>query len=949
MRRLPAAIRWMSGRARVRGFVLSTFILVTLAAGALAAATGKIQGKIVAADDGEPIGFADVVLLPADTTMYPVGGRTNADGTFLLEAAPGTYVLQIRALSYAKKRVEGIVIESGKLLPFSTTLGAEAIQQQEVVVEARAKTNTESSMLAARKKAVSVGDAVSAEQVRKSPDKNAAEVLRRVTGLNVADGKYVYVRGLGERYSSTDVDGVRIASPEQNKRVVPLDLFPASLLDNIVVQKTYTADRPGEFGGGDVQVHTRDFPGARLWSFSISQEYVGNTTFKDHSTYASPNADLFGFGASGRGLPGAVDEAGAGQPLVAGSPPYGFPKSTLASVANSFANIWSPAGSGTVPNGTYSATYGDELKLFGRSLGIIASSNFTRTFANLTESQRSFQGGTDTLYDYAVTRSLETAQLGAITALSYRLSPQHSLHLRGLYTNSADDEVRVYQGQDHNRVEATTGQWIEHRDTRLLYVQRDVLSGTLEGRDEFRSLAGLNVDWNLNRSSARRQQPDRREVTYDKGYYYDGTGNLIEYWGLGSTGSREFGDLNDNGWGEKISGAVPYRLGGHGAGKVVLGFDHQSKKRESTYRRFDFYANQNADPTAVPESLFDATGFNGKSGTGYVEEGTLPQDNYHATSDVMASFLSADVPFAKRLRGTFGVRVEHGTQDVASYELFHPTVITSEGSVDNTDWLPTGNITWSATDQVNLRLAASRTLSRPDLNELSPSPTLEYVAGYRQAGNPNLHRALIDNYDARLEAFPSASEVFAAGFFYKYLKEPIEQAIQGAVPPLLVPLNSDHGHNLGGEFEMRSALGRYWGRMKRLSLNTNVTVISSKVVLKPQLTPLSAQEHPLQGQAAYVVNAGMTYATTSGRTDVSVLFSSAGERLRTVGYLQPDIYDQPTTSLDATANTTPLPRLHLKFSAKNLLNHAVRQTQGGKEVSSITYGRSFSIALAYGS
>jgi outer membrane receptor protein involved in Fe transport len=942
MRRVPAAIRRIPAGPHLPAFILSILLAAVVNSLAIGATTGKIQGKIIATDTGEPIGFADVVLLPADTTLKRVGTRTNADGTFLLEAAPGTYALQIRALSYAKKRVEGVVIEAGKLLPFNTTLAAEAIQQQEVVVDARAKTNTESSMLAARKKAVSVGDAVSAEQVRKSPDKNAAEVLRRVTGLSVADGKYVFVRGLGERYSSTDVDGVRIVSPEQNKRVVPLDLFPASLLDNIVVQKTYTADRPGEFGGGDVQVHTRDFPGARLWSFSLSQEFAENATFQDHSTYLSPRADLFGFGSSGRQLPSAVDEAGGGLPLVAGSPPYGFPTST-------FANIWSPTSSGTIPNATYSATYGDELKLFGRSLGVIASSNFTRTFANLKESQRLFAGSTDTLYDYAVTRSTETAQLGAISALSYRLSPRHSLHLRGLYTNSADDEVRTYQGQDHNRVEATTGTWIEHRDTRLLYLQRDVLSGTLEGRDEFAHLGGLNVDWNLTRSAARRQQPDRREVTYDKGYYYDGTGNLIEYWGLGSTGSREYGDLHDNGWGAVISGAIPYQLGSRGAGKVVVGFDHQTKKRESTYRRFNFYPNQNADPTAMPESLFDANGFNGLSGTGYVEEGTLPQDNYHANSKVVASYVSADIPLARRLRSTLGVRVEHGTQDVASYALFHPSQITSEGSFDETDWLPTANVTWAATDAVNLRLAASRTLSRPDLNELSPSPTLEYVAGYRQAGNPNLHRALIDNYDARLEAFPSISEVIAAGFFYKYLKEPIEQAIQGAVPPLLVPLNSDHGHNLGAEFELRSALGRYWARMKRLSLNTNVTLISSKVTLKPQLTPLSAQEHPLQGQAAYVVNAGLTFAAMNGRTDASVLFSAAGQRLRTVGYLQPDIYDRPTTSLDATVNTTPWPRTHVKFAAKNLLDHAIRQTQGGKEISSTSYGRAFSIALAFGS
>src|SRR5262249_19023955 len=153
-----------------------------------------------------------------------------------------------------------------------------------------------------RKKATAVGDAVSAEQVRKSPDKDAAEVLKRVTGLSVAGGRFVYVRGLGERYSSTELDGVRIASPEQNKRVVPLDLIPANLIDNIVIQKTYTADRPGEFGGGDVQLHTKDFPGRRTWSFTFSTGANLASTFHKRLTYGSTSADRFGFGAASRGI-----------------------------------------------------------------------------------------------------------------------------------------------------------------------------------------------------------------------------------------------------------------------------------------------------------------------------------------------------------------------------------------------------------------------------------------------------------------------------------------------------------------------------------------------------------------------------------------------------------------------------------------------------------------------
>src|SRR2546426_7762725 len=363
MDRIRASRRATRPHTLARDVGLMLLLSCTVVGSSLAATTGKLQGRIVATDNGEPIGFADILLLPADTTLHRVGGLTNADGTFLLEAAPGRYTLQIRALSYATKRIEGIELKVGELLPFTTALAPEAIQQEEVVVVAKARQNTEASLLTARKKAAAVGDAVSAEQVRKSPDKNAADVLRRVTGLSISDGKYVFVRGLGERYSSTEVDGVRIASPEQNKRVVPLDLVPANLLDNIVVQKTYTADRPGEFGGGDVQVRTKDFPGKRIWSFSISQGWAEGVTFHHLRTYQGPGADILGFGADGRKIPDEVFAVAGDRKLtLSNDPARGFKKSQLAEVGKSFTNVWSPTSVRAIPNAGYTTTYGDEFK-----------------------------------------------------------------------------------------------------------------------------------------------------------------------------------------------------------------------------------------------------------------------------------------------------------------------------------------------------------------------------------------------------------------------------------------------------------------------------------------------------------------------------------------------------------------------------------------------------------
>ena len=907
---------------------------------AQAAATGKIGGKVVATDTGEPLGFADVLLLPADTTVRKVGGLTNADGTFLLEAPVGRWSLRIRALSYATKTFEGIVISDGQLLPLNTAMAPEALQQEEVVIEAKRAANTEASMLSARRKASSLGDAVSAEQVRKTADKDAAEVLRRVTGMSVNDGKFVFVRGLGERYSSTEVDGVRIASPEQNKRVVPLDLVPSNLLENIVVQKTYTADRPGEFGGGDVQVRTRDFPGHRSWTFSVSQGWADGVTNQDRKIYGSFNGDAWGFGAPDRAMPGAV----AGIPIPgrsAESLPF------LQDAAKSFANVWTPGNTRTLPNGSYTATYGDELKLFGRPLGVIQSWSYSRTFDHQQESQRFFRAASDTTYDYDVTRWAETGQLGGLGALSYRISPAHAIHLRGLFTNTGEDEVRIYEGQDHNSTEAFSNEWQNRRNTRLMYVQRSVLSGALEGNHELEGLGNAAVDWKFGLSHARRQEPDRREVTYNRQYYFEGD---TAHWTLASRGAREYGELNDEGWGGTLKSAVPFKVGTLSQGKVAFGVDRQVKDRDNSYRRFWMLVDPRyANTEAPPESIFAPGTFEGPNG-GWLEEFTNndPQigvDNYRAQQRISAAFLNVDLTMGSRVRGNLGVRVEHGYQNVESFALFDPATVLVAGKIDNTDWLPSMNVTWAMSRTTNLRVAASRTLSRPDLNELSPSAFPEYIGGFYVKGNPNLHRALLDNYDLRIEAFPGISEVLAAGVFYKQLHEPIETVIQGGSTALLIPENSARGHNQGIELEARIGLGRVWTPLQLFTFNSNASIIASEVALYPRVSRTGTTEHPLQGQADYLVNLGLGYGIP-GRLDATIMMNAIGRRLRMLGYDPlPDIYDQPMKSLDATLSMQVLRSSRVRLAARNLYDPTIRRLQGTREVSSYRTGRSYSVAI----
>ena len=914
---------------------LAFVALVALALPSTAVAAAQLQGRLVATDTGEPIGFADLLLTPADTTQRKVGGLSNADGTFLLIAPAGRYTLRIRALSYAQKRVENLVLEEGQLLPFNTTLQPEAIQQQEIVVEATAKQNSEASVLASRKKAATVGDAVSAEQIRRAPDRNASDVLKRVTGLSVSDNRYVYVRGMGERYNSTEVDGVRVVSPEANKRVVPMDLFPAALLENIVVQKAWSADRSGEFSGGDVQVSLKDFPGKRSWSLSVSQGVTVGTTFRDRLTYRSSNADLFGFGAASRALPDLVGQVAGDRPLTLGTAPNGFPNTTLQDVERSFTNVWSPSEGRALPNGSYALTYGDEFKVFGRPLGLVQSVTLSRSFESRDEVQRFTDDGRVADAQYDIQRSTESVQLGSNAALSLRLSPGQKIALRGLFTNKADDEVFTYEGLDPD---AGDRYW---RSSKLTYVQRSIRYATLEGQHDLRAFLPATLDWKFTRSDAHRQQPDRREARYLR-VPIDETDPGT--WGL-SVGRREYGDLRENGWGTTVKLASPYRLGTWGSGRVTAGYDRQTRDRRNAYRRFDFIPSMYGQD-APPESLYVT-----------LNEATTARDNYSADQLVEAYFISADVPLGRRLRGNVGVRREFGRQSVSSRDLFNPTFVVSEGGRRDTDWLMGANLTYAWTERVNVRAAASRTLNRPDLDDLSPLPAIDFVGDKIRLGNPTLSRARIANYDLRVEAFPSMGEVFAVGGFYKQLDDPIEPALVGTSGGLGVrPENSTGGRNLGLELEARTGLKRLHGSLSAFTLQSNLTLISSRIRVE-QTTDRGNSEHALVGQAPFLLNVGLTWASASGRTEVTVLSATTGDRLKElnvtnvngVGDGIPNLVTRGMTTLDATAAFTPFRGTRLKLAASNLLDRPVQEFVGPLEMRRWQTGRSFSLSFSMGS
>ncbi len=943
--------RWFRPRHALLALTLVMWIL-TLAGPAAAqaqSARGKLTGKVLAKETGEVLAFADVLLTPVDPAGKRTGTQTNADGTFTLEAEPGAYMLQVRSISYKTKQVTGVTVVAGKLDRLDVALDSDVLKQDEVVVEARALTSTEGAQLNARRKSASVGDAVSAEQVRRSPDRDVADVLKRVIGASVVDNKYVYVRGLGERYSSTSIDGVRVTSPEPGKRVVPLDLIPANLLDNVVVQKTYTADRPGEFGGGDVQVQTRAFPGQRVYGFSFSQGWSEGTTFGNRFlTYEGARGDAWGFGSGGRDLPGAVTAwAAHRKATLAGiEPASGFRGDSVETMGASFRNVWSPRRATPGPNGSAQLNFGDELKLLERALGVVGSVSWSRNRSFSNEVQNFYENTAEQelAASYDVRKSTESVLFGGTGGLSYRLAPAHVMHLRGTYSNSADDEVRQYNGYFKSQNQ-------DYLNTRLRYVQRQIRSGSLAAEHDFPSLAKAKLTWRASLSSSERSEPDRREYTYGaRRDEDDQPAPDLAFFG----GGREFGRLDEDGKGLDLKVGLPLGSGRWASSKVELGGSVQDRDRLSTYRRFGFFTSSSYGSATPPESIYAPGQWGNPSSGPQLNEGTLPEDSYEASQRTWAGFVSGDVALTRRLRAIAGVRLEEGTQDVRTFDIFTGrtaidgiTGREARADLANTDLLPSLNLIWQASERANLRLAAARTLSRPDIRELNPGTTFDFIGGFRFRGNPDLERATIWNYDLRAELFPSVNEVLAVSLFYKDFTDPIEYAILPSDQPLLAPINSETGRNVGIEVETRVDLARATRRLAGLSLNLNASVISSEVELG---SGVGTRKHPLQGQSDYLVNLGLNYGARGGRWDGSLLVNRVGRRLINLGYPPiGDIYDEPSTSVDAAFNWRAFERWRVKLAGSNLFDASYVSRQNEKLWRFSKPGRTVSLAVAFGS
>lgn len=906
---------------------LALLVATALTQDLAAQGTGRIIGRVVESQQGAPVAGATVELVGIARS-----GVTAVDGRYILERVPaGPVSIRARMIGFGPKVVTGVVVPDGGSVAQDIALSTEVVQLAEIEVSAESERGTVNRALEEQRNATNIVSAITSEQIAKSPDGDAGQAVQRVSGVTVQDGRYVFVRGLGERYTTTALNGARIPSPEPERRVVPLDLFPSALLEGITTSKTFTPDQPGDFSGAAVNLKTREFPERRVATFSVSAGVNTAATGKDLVRAPTEGQEWLGRAGSERELPAAA--AGAGDLR-------GLDQSQINDIIGSFRNAWSGRVDNGSANGGFGFTLGGEDPIFAQPVGYIGSFTYSYGQEVRADEERSLiianGSGFEPLNRARGSTARNTVLWGGILNLSTRLGTRHKIGLNNTYNRSADNEASRLAGENEEFN-------VDLDVTRLTFVQRTVRSHQLTGEH----LIGDDhlVDWSFTGSRVNRYEPDRSDIAYITDLDpATGTSQPISWVGAPRSATRTFSDLDESAY----EGQGNYRLflGSSAMPAIVkIGGAYRAVDRDVDSRAFDI-TNRGlspADRQAPPEQIFAGP---------YAQDSRLSLfvnangGRYDARDRLAAGYGQVELQLSDRLRLIGGARVEHWRLDL---NTLSPQGIETTTDRENTDVLPSLALNYQLREDQVVRVSASQTLSRPEYREISPVSSFEPIGGLITFGNPDLRRALIQNYDARWEWYPGPGEVLSVGVFAKRFRDPIERVfvtLTGAAANSFV--NAEKANNYGVELEARKGLGFLSPPLAALTAFANATLMRSRITPgNTDISSLTSRDRPMVGQAEYVFNGGLTYGNGGGLS-ATALYNMVGPRIVEAGARPfPDAYERARHVVDLSVQFPLMGGTSLKLDARNLLDEPYEIVQGGVLRSRYRAGRVFAVGAAW--
>ncbi len=921
------------------------FIIIILYSPVIFCQQGFLRGKIMDAKTGEELIGATIVVEGTTT-----GTTSDFDGNYSLGLPPGTYTIKYSYISYRPQIFNDIKIEAGKITVNNIKMEESRVELNAVKVVAHSKHNTEASFQVMQKKSATVMDGISSRRMFDLNLSNAAAALKKVTGVSVEEGKYVYVRGLSDRYSLTTLNGAQIPGLDPEKNTVQMDLFPSNIIENIIVNKTFSPDLPGNFTGGYVNIITKDFPDKFNLQFSATAEYNPRANLNRHFlSYPGGKRDWLGFDDGTRSIPSPAR----------GQIPARFEDDVrLDAITRSFNKIMEPSDKRSFLNQIYSFGIGDRIKLgklpFGYNLGISYSGKYRYYDDGFTGRYKLTDGRDEALTGQLV---LDTDRQGTRNVLwsvlangNLKISNRHKIGLLLVHNQNGISLARYQEGlkrSDDNDM---------HYQTRTLqYLQRGFTSGQIHGTHFFDCFLKMKVEWFSSATLSTQQEPDLRFFT---NHYTPGpTGQpLYEIaQSLYPVPTRYYRNMNELNLDNNLQMTIPVHWFGNNASRIKGGMDYVYKNRHFREHKFMFNENANSYHGSIPDYLSDDN-IDAAAGKLHVTNSLASdeQNSYDGIQNIFAAFLMGDFVFSEKTRMVAGLRMEKGNIETHSLKKSLPA-----GILNNLDFLPSVNFTWHPVEKMNLRAAWNRTVARPTFRELAPYASLNFVGDYVFVGNTDLTRTLIDNTDLRWEYFFKPGEMIAAGLFHKTFHHPIERTFNTeAANPELTLRNVDRASVYGIELEIRKKLD-FIGFLKHFSLGGNVSFINSSVtvdakelMLKREFDPYFPASRVMMGQAPYLINTFLTYDNRKSGTRVNISYNTSGKNLFLVNAVGiPDIYRQPRHQLDGNITQILGKRVTLRVSVANILDEPFLITYPfrgkGYIYQKYSLGTTFSLGLKY--
>jgi len=918
------------------------------------AQSGKIIGKIIDGKTGETLPGATVII--EGTTK---GASSDFDGNFTLGGLqPGKYNLIASYITYDNKKFIDVVVKANDVTDFNISLDQSSSQTLgEVVVQAEMNKENTNTLFVMQKNNASVSDGISSESIKKTPDRNTSDVLKRVSGASIQDNKFAIIRGMSDRYNAAYLNGTPLPSSESDRRAFAFDIFPAGILDNLIILKTATPDLPGDFAGGIILINTKSIPEKNSTSISISGGYNSLTTFKDFKTYKGGNTDFLGIDDGTRQLPSSVPSTEAFAAIKLNTEKI--------EQAKKINYDWALQNKTALPNMSLQFSQSNVFKLFKRDFGSVVSVTYNNSNTTAISDRREFeeQGAVvqktreflDTTYATNILTSI-------LWNLSYKLNDNNQIGVKNLYSINTDDRVISRKGIfDASDVVSPTWQKSNVR----FYKQNNIYSGQING-DHFIPKGKFKIKWIGGLSDITRDVPNLRRMVYQKSSAAENDSVkyvaqiLADAVGPTSSGSMFFAKTQERLYNIKydISKTIQIKSTKH---EIKLGGFNQYRSRSFSARLlgYTWYSKgsaikANTDLAYLPENeIFQPTNIGivdgpGKNDGGFkLSESTTYIDSYGASSNLNAGYLMADSRFTEKIRLIYGLRAESYMQTL---NTLNPDFTKKTKDTTVIDLLPSINAVWSITDRINVRGAYYRTVNRPEFRELAPFNFYDFETDYQISGNDTLQRATINNYDLRFEFYPKKpGQILSVSAFYKDLTNAIEQIAGNGQIRSINYANVAKATNMGLELEYRVLLSTIFRNDSSKFLNgttlfTNFSYIKSDV----DVSKLNnVDPRPLQGQSPIIINAGIQYIDRKYDFGVSISYNYVGKRIIIVGNTdEPNIWENPRHVIDLQLSKTFKEKFEVKLNvrdalAQNLVYYQDINKNGKLDKSSFTDNKNF--------